>query len=191
MPRFRGRKGLLIAFGLLIGAGGLFLLGQRAQLEPISPQHVPKVKADAELRRVHLVETREGQKLWEVKADRVQAFEKEALVKARQVERPVEVILYTDQGIVHASAGTVLLNLRTKDVTLEGNVKAASEQGTRLLTESLSWSAEKRRFFTDQEVVVVRGGLVNQGRGLEGEGGLERVRILRRVESRVGLRERR
>lgn len=190
MPRFSGRKGLLMVFGVLIGVGGLSLLGQQAQ-QPISPQPLPKVKADAELREVHLVETREGQKLWEVKADRVQAFEKEAKVQAREVTRPVEVILYTDQGVVHASAGTVLLNLRTKDLTLEGNVKAASEQGTHLLTDSLSWSAERRRFFSDQEVVVVRGGLVNRGRGLEGEGGLERVRILRHVESRVDLRERR
>lgn len=177
-------------FGILIGVGGFSLLRQRTQ-QPISPQPLPQVKADAELWGVHLVEAKEGQRLWEVKADRIQAFEKEAKVQARKVTRPVEVILYTDQGVVHASAGTVLLNLQTKDLTLEGDVKAASEQGTHLFTDSLSWSSERRRFFTDQEVVVVRGGLVNRGRGLEGEGGLERVRILRHVESRVDLRERR
>jgi LPS export ABC transporter protein LptC len=78
------------------------------------------------------------------------------------------------------------VDLKTKDVRLEGAVVARSDQGAELRTESLRWIAATRRLLTEQSVTITRGGLLTQGRGLEAETGLERFRIFQNITSQFG-----
>jgi LPS export ABC transporter protein LptC len=112
-------------------------------------------------------------------------FERDGYTLLSGSARPVEVILFSPQGTLICLAQRARLDLRTKDVRLEGRVQARSEQGTELRTESLQWTAASRRVHTDQPVTITRGGLVCQGRGLEAETTLERVRIFQNITSQV------
>jgi LPS export ABC transporter protein LptC len=138
------------------------------------------------LQQVHMVETRAGTKLWEVRADRVDVHEREGVTILSRMSRPIEVIFYSTEGRLTCVANRATVDLKTKDMRLEGEVFARSDQGTELRTEALQWLAAPRRVQTDQPVWISRGNLVSQGRGLEAETSLERVRIFRNITSQVG-----
>lgn len=140
---------------------------------------------DAKITGFHLVETKSGGKLWEIWGDLAEVFEKEGLAKVTKVSQQVTVTLYSDEGKLTSRSDKATLNMRTKDVRLEGNVTATSEQGSSLQTPLLDWSAEDRRLSTPSPVTLVKGGLVSRGVGMEAETSLERARLLSRVQSHV------
>ena len=137
------------------------------------------------LRQVHMIETRDGSKLWEVRADQVEVNEREGFTVLTRVMRPIQIAFYSSQGQATCVADRATLDLTTKDVRLEGGVVARSEQGMELKTEQLRWNAASRRLQTDDAVTITRGGLVSRGRGLEAETDLERVRIFENITSQL------
>ncbi len=138
------------------------------------------------LQQVHMVEAREGTRLWEVRADQVEVNEREGFTVLTRVTRPIEIAFYSQQGQVSCVANRATLDLKTKDVRLEGAVLARSDQGVELRTELLRWIAASHRLQTDQPVTIVRGGLVSRGRGMEAQTDLERFRIFNNITSQVG-----
>jgi LPS export ABC transporter protein LptC len=170
--------------GLLVLA--LFKLGS----SPVASGSAPPVPVtgdspDVTLREIHIIETRSGSTLWEVRADRAEVHEREGYTVLSRVIRPVEVTLYSNQGQLNCTANQATLDLKTKDVRLEGGVTGRSDQGTELKTEALKWIAASRRLQTDQTVTVIRGGVLTRGRGMDAETGLERVRILQNITSQI------
>jgi LPS export ABC transporter protein LptC len=154
--------------------------------KPPAPQSPsPKSAPEAKITNFHLVETKGGAKLWEIWGDLAEVFEKEGVARVTKVAQQVTVALYSAEGKLTSRSDKATINMRTKDVYLQGKVSATSEQGSTLHTESLHWSAEDRRLHTPLAVTLVKGGLVSRGVGMEAETDLERVRFLGRVRSRV------
>ena len=163
------------AFGLASGASSAFGEGQ------------PGSMADVKITRFHLVETRASKTLWEVWGDRGEVFEKIDVAKVMKVSNQVTVVIYSEEGKLTVRADSATLNTRTKDIHMERNVTAISEQGNSLQTQSLDWSAKDRRVSTRLPVRLVKDGLVSSGVGMEADADLERVRFLSRVRSHVIL----
>jgi len=161
------------AFGLASGASLAFGEGE------------PGSTADVKVTRFHLVETKGSKTLWEVWGDRGEVFEKIGIAKVMKVSNPVTVVIYSEEGKLTARSDSATLNMRTKDIRLERNVTATSEQGNSLQTQSLDWSAKDRRVSTRLPVTLIRGGMVSSGVGMEAETNLELVRFLSRVRSHV------
>lgn len=140
----------------------------------------------AQLTGVHLVESQQGRKLWEVTADKAEVFDGQSVTRLEKVLNPVQVTLYSPEGSLTTWSDRVTIHMETKDVTLEGQVRAVSEGGTTLTTEALTWSSASRRLSTDRRVRIVRDGMVSAGVGLEAETTLARIRILRGISSEIG-----
>jgi len=138
------------------------------------------------LQKVHMIETREGSRLWEIQADQVEVNEREGVTVLTRGTQPIQIAFFSNQGQVTCVANRATLDLKTKDVQLQGAVWARSEQGMELRTEALTWTAGSRRLHTDQAVTIKRGTLVSQGRGMEAETDLERVRVFQNITSQVG-----
>lgn len=76
------------------------------------------------------------------------------------------------------SALTGSVRTDTHDVRLSSSVVVTSlEDHSVLRTEELEYSSQKRKFFTDKEVMVKRPGGFLRGRGLEAEPDLSEIRI--------------
>lgn len=174
-----------LAWIIAASAGLSFLMGVAAAGPQSARSTGRGPMPDARITGFHLVETKAGVKLWEIWGDLAEVFEKEGLAKVAKVSRQVTVVLYSDKGTLMTRSDKATVNMRTKDVRLEGNVTATTEQGGSLRTELLDWSADTHRLFTRSPVTLIKGGLVSQGLGMEAETDLERVRLLSRVESRV------
>ncbi len=168
---------------------GVFLVGlalrQERGASGASASPVAQTVPEVTLRQIHMIETRQGARLWEVRADRAEVHEREGYTVLFRERRPVEVVLYSSQGQLTCTANRATVDTQTKDVRLEGEVIARSDQGTELRTEELRWLAASRRVQTDRPVVVSRGGLVSHGRGLEAETDLEQVRIFQNITSQL------
>ncbi len=148
-------------------------------------QSPPPVPPDLTLRQIHMIETRGGSKLWELWADRAEVHEREGFAVLTRVQRPVEVMLYSDRGTLRCAADRATIDLGTKDVRLEGGIVARSEDGAELRTEVLRWVTATRRVQTDQPVTMSRGAWQSRGRGLEAETDLEQVRIFQNITSHL------
>lgn len=140
---------------------------------------------DVKITKFHLLETKDGKMLWEVWGDRGEIFEKGELATVVKVSNPVTVVLHSEQGKLTTRSSSAKVDLRTKDIRLEGGVTATSEHGNSLRTETLNWSAKDRRVSTRSPVTLVRGGLTSSGVGMEADTDLERAVFLSRVRSQV------
>ena len=176
--RFFRRLVALLAVSLLVSSAA----PMARSAEPNRPVAAPP---NISLQQVHMIETRDGSKLWEIRADQVEVNEREGVTILTRVIRPIQIAFYSSQGQATCVADRAMLDLTTKDVRLEGSVVARSEQGMELKTEQLRWIAASRRLQSDQAVTITRGGLVTRGRGMEAETDLERVRILQNITSQL------
>lgn len=148
-------------------------------------QDKPSTAADVKITKFHLVETKDGKTLWEVWGDRGEVFDKEGVARVEKGTNPVTVMLYSERGTLTVRSDSATVNMRTKDIRLEKNVIATSEQGNSLQTESLDWSSKDNRVSTRSPVILVKGGMTSSGVGMEAETDLERVTFLSRVRSQV------
>ena len=181
----RMKRYSLVGYSLFLSVVSIVLLDVAIGAPPAPSVRQRDSSPDARISGFHLVETKGGIKLWEIWGDLAEVYEKEGIARVTKVSNQVTVTLYSHEGKLTSRSDKATLNMRTKDVRLEGNVSAASEQGSSLQTQSLDWSAENRRLFTRSAVTLVRGGLVSRGVGMEAETDLERARLLSRVQSRV------
>lgn len=169
----------------VVSAAAAFAFGPAGDTSPVFGAEKPSPTADVKITRFHLVETKDGKRLWEVWGDRGEVFEKTHVAKVVKIANPVTVVLYSEQGKLTARSDSATVNMRTKDIHMEGHITATSEQGNSLQTESLDWSAKDRRVSTRLPVTLVKGGLTSSGVGMEAETDLERVGFLSRVRSHV------
>jgi len=178
--RQRWLMGIVVA-----GVGSILALGIAAGKPPMAQLPRPRSAPEAKITNFHLVESKAGVKLWEIWGDLAEVFEKEGVAHVTKVSRQVAVVFHSEEGKLTSQSDKATINMRTKDVRLHGKVRATSEQGSTLQTESLHWSAEDRRLYTPLAVTLAKGGLVSRGVGMEAETTLERVRLFGRVRSRV------
>jgi LPS export ABC transporter protein LptC len=170
---------------VVAGVSSILALGVAAGKPPMAQFPRPRSAPEVKITNFHLVETKGGVKLWEIWGDLGEVFEKEGLARVAKVSRQVTVAFYSEEGKLTSHSDKATINMRTKDMHLQGRVRATSEQGSTLQTESLHWSAEDRRLYTPLAVTLAKGGLVSRGVGMEAETTLERVRLFGRVRSRV------
>ncbi len=178
----------ILVIAVLVLVVGLAVRRERGA-SGASPAPPAPAGPEVTLRKIHMIETREGARLWELWADLAEVHEREGYTVLLRERRPVEVTLYSSQGQLTCTANRATVDLQTKDVRLEGGVVARSDQGTELRTDELRWLAASRRIRTDRPVTVSRGGLVSRGRGLEAETDLEQVRIFQNITSQLGSPE--
>ncbi len=187
------RRWVWLCVGVIILlAGGVGVFNGRQQWWPsqipLASAAAPSLdhhEPEAQIEGVRMVETREGRKIWEVRADRLEMFEEQRVVRIPHAFHPLTMTLYSDEGTLVSMADTARLDLVTKDVVLEGNVRAESDQGARLMTSSLMWSAATQTLRTSDDVLLVKGGFISRGKGMEAETNLERVRFLEAISSQV------
>src|SRR3989304_2885621 len=161
------------AFGPASGASSAFGEGQ------------PGSMADVKITKFHLVETKGGKTLWEVWGDRGEIFEKTDVAKVMKISNPVTVVIYSEEGKLTVRSDSATLNTRTKNIHMEQNVTAISEEGNSLQTQSLDWLGQGRRGAPRSPVTLIRGGLTSWGVGMEAEVDLERAKFLSRVRSHM------
>jgi len=127
-----------------------------------------------------LTQTSEGEKEWELQADRAEIYEKEG----KTIFQKLKVKFY-DQGRITStlSAREGEIHSSSGDMKVKGDVVViSSDDKTTLRTESLRWDRKRKKIVTDDLVRQEKGDTVITGQGLESDPDLEKVVIKRNVK---------
>lgn len=107
-------------------------------------------KADVKIGQFSVVQSHEGVKNWELRADRAEIFEKDQ----KALLEKIAVTIQTSQGVelsLDGDSGTI--NTRTKDFSLEkreGPMVIQLSNGYTIETPALSW-------LNDQKIIIAEG----------------------------------
>ncbi len=115
----------------------------------------------------------EGEKIWELKAvSGVQTLREITLSQ-------VGIFLYEEGRVAsEGEAEEVRVDNQSSDLLLRGNVRVVSyAEGDELFTSELQWSSRGRKLWTEEEVILKKGGLVTRGRGLVADADLNTIVI--------------
>jgi len=175
---------VVLAVVNFLGSGGVKVAAGQAKPSTEAPSGSGP---NAAIERFRIRETRKGERLWDVEADRAEVFEERGIAVLTRVVHPVQITIYRGEERLVIFAEKAVVDLKTKDLQLIGHVRCESSQGARVFSESLNWSAGNRKITTDAPVVIERAGLQIRGKGMEADTVLERMIIRERITSQVTL----
>jgi LPS export ABC transporter protein LptC len=132
-------------------------------------------------------ESRMGEPLWEVEADKGEIFEDRGIVILTRVVHPVRIVIHNGKESLTTLAEKAVVDLTTKDLQLFGHVRSESSKGMKFSGEHFTWSAGKRQISTDAPVVIKKAGLEIRGKGMVADTILERMTIRKPVTTLITL----
>ncbi|MBI3553281.1 MAG: LPS export ABC transporter periplasmic protein LptC [Elusimicrobia bacterium] len=116
-----------------------------------------------------------GSPAWALKAETAVLKEEK---RQALLTRPHMEFFKKSRVVTRLSADGGEINIDTADLHLSGSVVVTSvEDNSVVKTQALDYSSQKKKFFTDTEVVVTRPGGMLRGRGLEANPDLSEIRI--------------
>lgn len=135
---------------------------------------------DQAIENFTLTHTNQGEKEWELAAERAEVYEKEGKTIVRKLklkfyeQGKVASVLTARQGEISSPSG---------DMEVRGDVVVTSEkEAMTLKTNSLKWDARRNRIVTDDFVRQEKGDTIVTGQGLESDPELERLVIKKDVK---------
>lgn len=177
--------GIVLLVGMSL-AGSSIPAGGESWTSPTTPPSADS-SPNVTIERIRLSETRMGERLWELEADKGEMFEDRGIVVLTRVVQPVRIVIHNGKESLTTFAEKAVVDLATKDLQLSGQVRSKSSRGTQFFAEHVTWSAGKRQISTDAPVVVKRAGLEVQGMGMVADTILERMIIRKPITSLVTL----
>ncbi|MDH4211799.1 MAG: LPS export ABC transporter periplasmic protein LptC [candidate division WOR-3 bacterium] len=151
----------------------VFLLSacEKKEIEERLPKDMPKII----LEKLCLTETKSGQRLWTLNADRADVYDE--IIKVDEVTVRFYDENEQEYSVLNAPRGE--LNTRTHNIFVEDSVYVVTSDSTRLFTESLFWLNDSARILTDAYVKILkRDGTVIEGKGLRTDPRLSRIEII-------------
>lgn len=153
----------------------------------VQPTPVTTVSdADVVVHGVELVEYVHERTLWNLWADEASVY---SATKTTHL-RTIAADFYDEDGVksLHLTSDSGVKNDLTGTITASGNVEAdALEAGAHLTTDELVYDAATQTISSDTHVELTRANMITAGHGLKTDVHLNRVRILRQVETRLAM----
>ncbi|MGE0762518.1 MAG: LPS export ABC transporter periplasmic protein LptC [Bdellovibrionales bacterium] len=107
--------------------------------------NAPSADIEQAMRGVHLVETSEGAREWELWADEAVAFKNRNVWELKQVK----VVLFAENGVEFTVTGDRgEIETQTKNLQIAGSVVTKSSNGYLFKTETVNYSSEQRRLLS-------------------------------------------
>lgn len=161
--------GLMAALMVL----GLSLAGCRGQ-EPAGESR-SSPQPDQEIQGFTLTQTRDGRKVWALRARQALVFEELDRVEASGVTVDFYGEEASLQSTLTATNGVIMR--RTNAIEVDGNVVVTSTDGTVLTTDRLVWDERTGKIRSDHAVRVTKGSDVMTGSAMEGDPDLKNLKV--------------
>ncbi len=158
----------------MFGGGGMIFLSLLVFMSVKNvPREIPQGvegavddSADVALSGVAFVQTKDGMKDWELRAERAEFFEKDRTAQLSNIAIVMktgsgdEMTLRGDRGSIDTDGNDFSINKENNPVSVQ------LRNGYTIQTDSLHWVSEERAIRTDDPVVIVGPGINIQGEGL-------------------------
>ena len=186
------RKTKVVILLLIVLVGGLVLISLWANLRARrASEAVEKLRevstggADMQLKKIHFVEDKQGQKTWELEAESVQQYQEQNMM----VLEDVKVTFYAKEGrIIYLTGKQGKVYQDSKNVDLLGDVVLTSSDGYQLKTHSASYRHSGKIVSTPDPVEIEGEQIRLTGKGMLIDVEAKTFKILSQVKTQ--LRER-
>ncbi len=149
-------------------------------------KQLPK-NIDISLQKIHYTDTKDGEKRWDLVADKVEYDRNVDYTYLKNVRMEI-FPKGKDSGKVTLVAERATYHNKTGDVEVAGRVKADNDAGMRLETDHLSFDSSRSMIYTRDRVKFTDHGLIVEGTGMEFMLKAKSVRVLNDVTAHVGVR---
>lgn len=130
-----------------------------------------------------LVEEKDGKKQWELTAEKIEVEPGTENVTMTNIKGT----LYKENGQKLAlTAQHALINNKTHDISLDGDVKAATEDGATFAAPQAKWLSGEQRFYGSGGIKVMRQDTVITGDQVESDANLEKIKVSGNAHIRKG-----
>ncbi|MBI4726843.1 LPS export ABC transporter periplasmic protein LptC [candidate division TA06 bacterium] len=133
-----------------------------------------------------LTETQAGKRSWVLVAEQANTFNDQHLVEMFKLK----IDFYRKAGdsiSATMTADSGKINTETRNMETRQNVVLTTNDGLRLLTNSLDWSNKDRRFTTESKVRLEKDGDWLEGEGMTASPDLKEIEIKRNVRGKKEL----
>lgn len=171
------KKNYLLMLSLFILIAGVFYYFIRE--EPIIPKADKQEAKQSPANTLSyigstLVEEKDGKRQWELTADKIEIDAATQDVNLTNLKG----ILYKENGEkIDLTAAHALVNNQTRNITMDGAVKAVASDGAVFTAQKADWVSGNRRFYAYGDVIMTRQDTVITGQKLESDGNLEKIKV--------------
>ena len=149
-------------------------------------KELPK-NIDLSLQKIHYSEVKDGQKRWELLADKVEYDKKQEYTSFKKIS--MTIFGKGKGGQITIAADNAKYYNKSGDVELSGNVSALNDSGMKFNTGHIRYISSRSMFSTNDNVTFVDGGLIVNGTGMELMLKTKNVRVLKNVAADIGARK--
>lgn len=164
-----------IACVLLLLAGGLYyFLREEAPAPPPVKETTNEPSANIQFSGSSIIEQDNGKKLWELSAETVQVEPKSQKVHLINFKGT----LYRENGTkIDVVARQADFDPKTRNITMEGDIKATSSDGAVFTAPLARWEAKDKMFYGNGGITLTRGDTVLTGDQIESDAVLEKTKV--------------
>jgi len=135
---------------------------------------VASAPADITFSGSSIVEHKNGKKVWELISESSQVDPKTNQVQMINLKG----IFYRDNGgRIELIARQALLDTKTNDIFLDGDVKAVSSEGAVFTAPLARWSTKEQHFYGSGGIVLTREDTVITGDTIDSDANMEKVKV--------------
>lgn len=125
-----------------------------------------------------LMSTDKGNKEWEIDGKNAQVFE----MKKKIFVQNFTMKTFERSGAYSTTTGKrAVIQTDTNFMEISDHVRYTATNGMVLKTEKLFWDNEKKKIYTDVQVIVIKGGTILKGIGFESDASMQNMEIKKQV----------
>lgn len=144
--------GLLLIQVVLVAPSQIRDAEQKASLLPAPPVLEKDSDVDQSMNGMHMIETHEGQKEWELWSDKAVSFKAKEVLELETVKA----IFFSDSGTTFTVTGeTGRVETKSKNLRVEGDVVTRSSNGYVFRTQTMDYDSGERRIHATQAVQML------------------------------------
>lgn len=167
-----------LACALLLVIGGLYYFFRE---EPVLPDTVPAVEqttpqaaSNLTFAGTAIIEEKNGQREWELNAESIEADASGKLVSLKKLKG---IFYQANGGKVDIIAQEGILDTKTHDITLQGDIKATSSEGTVFTAPQGRYEEQTKTFSGTGGITLTRGDTIITGDKIDADTNLEIVKV--------------
>jgi len=174
----------LIACVIIVLAGGLYYF---LKDEGVTPPPTQAAKSEQPAIMSYsgnsIIEEQDGKRLWELSAETIEINPQTKQVQLKNVKG---VFYQTNGGKIEIVAAQAVYDTTSRDIVMNGQVKAISSNGAVFTAREAQWAGKDRRFYGTGDVTMTREDTVITGDRIESDGNMEKIKVLGNARVRKG-----
>jgi LPS export ABC transporter protein LptC len=127
-------------------------LERKEEAAPVAPAKVDSTQPEQKMKGVHLVETQQGNRDWELFSAAAEGYQGKGAWELKNVK----VLFYNKEKVSFTVTGDRgSIDGKSKDLKIKGNVVTKSENGYTFKTSSIFYSSKKRQILSPENLTMI------------------------------------